>query len=154
MTPETYANNLIPLALRLVAAVHDEGPDAISGALTAIAALPTPNGTDPNLALTVTLAAMIDPTKSATQLLDWTRNLAGALPTDLEPTGNPLAIEMGLAGVLPAHALTDPEAAEVVRILVERGWAQNVIRDHMQAENKDVIRWAGTARQRIRRGVA
>ncbi|WP_285751960.1 hypothetical protein [Lentzea sp. NBRC 105346] len=154
MDPEQYLDALVPLALRLVVAVHDEGPDATTAALTAINALPQPdNGVHPATALIVTLAAMVDPRRSHADLLGWVRKLDPIPPPDY-PVGNTLLIELGISGAVPAAALTDDEAAQVAAALVDRGWAENEIRDHMRAEWADIRRWVAAARQRNRRKAA
>lgn len=60
------AEALVPVAARLVAVVHDEGPDAVTAALAAVPA----GRLD---ALCVVLAAMVDPDGRPSELLAWTR---------------------------------------------------------------------------------
>lgn len=76
---EQYADRLIHRAMRIVAAVHDEGPDAVYAAICHALSLKPPDGTDPVTALAVTLAAMVDPTKTASELFLWTLPVSGEL---------------------------------------------------------------------------
>ncbi|SER95848.1 hypothetical protein SAMN05216188_11886 [Lentzea xinjiangensis] len=144
MDRATYLDNLVPLAVRLVCAVHDEGPAATTAALDAIAALDAPDDVHPWTALAVTLAAMSDPNRGTEDTLGWVRHLdpgTDALPIPHQNINTRLAIELALAGNLPAHALTNDEGAEVVRILLERGWPENEIRDHLDGEPALIHRW-------------
>lgn len=150
---ETYLENLVPLLARLVAAVHDEGPAAIINALIACRALPAPHDINPADTIPIILAAMVDPTRRPSDLLAWTTALLGHnnLP---EPGPNDVAIAMGVAGLLPAHALTDDERAAVVDELLRRGWTQADIRDHLQAEARDAEQWVRASRARTKRAAA
>ncbi|MBP2331265.1 hypothetical protein JOF56_011650 [Kibdelosporangium banguiense] len=151
-TPEQYADDLSHLAMRLVAAVHDEGPDDIRSAIASFFTIPTPDGISPIVAAMTTLAAMVPPKTSRTDLLGWAERL---IPTDSPPMPiediNALAVEMGLSGRLPAHALADDEVRQVVRELITRGWSEPDIAEHLEAERHDVRRWASTERARMRR---
>lgn len=148
MDRETYFEHLIPLALHLVTVVHDEGPDAIHGALAAIHAIPAPDNADPNTTITILLAAMVNPNQNVGELLDWTRKL---LPDQIpgDPAPNPLAVEMGVSGVLPAHALSKPEMHQVVKILLDRGDGTPQILDHLpDADPADIRRTIANIRAR------
>lgn len=59
------AEQLVPVAARLVACVHDEGPQAVAAALASV-----PDGRLD--ALAVVLAAMVDPDARPSELLAWT----------------------------------------------------------------------------------
>ena len=144
MDRETYTETLIPLAMRLVATVHDEGPDDIAGALAAIHAIPPPDGTDPSTTLAVLLAAMVNPARTTIELLGWTQGLTPGASANL--TANPLAVEMALAGVLPARALNPAEIHTAVTMLIDRGYSEADLRQHLQADYADVRRWASRAR--------
>lgn len=157
MTPEQYTETLIPLCMRLVATVHDEGPDAVAGVLAAIRALPAPDGVDPADAVAVVLAAAINPNLTANALWGWIR-LAGDPNTTpaTVPTGhaaNALAIEMGLSGALPLHALAESEQAVVIdTLVVTRRWSINAIAAHLDAEPAEVHRIRHNSKRRTNRG--
>lgn len=145
-----YADALVPLAARLVGAVHDEGPEATAEALAAVRALPAPDGVNPDDALAATLAAMVDPTRSPRELLAWTETLdegAVALHPEPEPRCNPLAVEMALSGRLPLHALADHEARQVVLQLRARDWPVESIAEHLDTDPASVRRFANTRRK-------
>jgi hypothetical protein len=150
---ETYLDTLAPLVARLIGAVHDEGPDAITGALIACRALPAPHEINPADAIPVMLAAMVDPTRRPSELLAWTADLIGRGTTG-DPAANDLAVEMALAGKLPAHALNQPEIDAVIDELLRRGWTQPDIRDHLQAEARDADAWVRASRARAKRATA
>jgi hypothetical protein len=64
------AEELVPLAARLVVAVRDEGPDAVADVLAAVPV--RPGETLPAWdALAVILAGMVDPARTMRQLLGW-----------------------------------------------------------------------------------
>ena len=78
MTPDDLgdlAETMVPVAQRLVGAVHDDGPGEVARALA---------GRSPQelYALIVVLAGMVDPNRTPSELLAWT-NFA-ALPTRQE----------------------------------------------------------------------
>lgn len=73
---ETYANQLIHPAMRIVGAVHYETHQYITDAIADAVQLQPPADTDPVMALVVTLAAMVDPTRTASELLNWTLGAA------------------------------------------------------------------------------
>lgn len=157
MDRATYLDNLVPLAARLVCAVHDEGPDATTAALDAISKLDAPNNIHPWTALAITLAAMADPNRSTEQTLGWVRKLDpgnDALPLTQPNINTTLAIELALAGNLPAIALTNDEGAAVVRELLNRGWPENEIRQHLDGEPALIHRWAVRAYNARRREAA
>jgi hypothetical protein len=62
------AEALVPIAARLVATVHDEGPRAVAKLLRKV-----PDGRHD--ALAVVLAAMVNPNRSPRELLAWTESL-------------------------------------------------------------------------------
>lgn len=66
-----YAEKLLHLSARIVGAVHDEGPDAISRAIDLALIEPAPDGVDPVQALVTVLAAQVDPDKRFSQSLAW-----------------------------------------------------------------------------------
>lgn len=137
-TTEQYLENLVPLAARLIAAIHDEGPADAHGALIACRALPCPPTIDPHTALAFVLAAAVDPERPLSDLLAWTTTLAGHTTTPA-PEANPLAVEMGITGALPAHALNAPELEAVVLALYDRGWTEPDIRHHLPDADRDTI---------------
>lgn len=141
-----YLETLAPLAVRLVCAVHDEGPASTTATLAAIAALPRPENIDPMTALAVILAAMVDPERSVDDTLGWVRNLdhdsnpAAAITAADERAS--LFVELALAGKVPARALANDEGAEVVRHLKDRGWREDQIREHLDDPQGDLVhRW-------------
>lgn len=140
-TREDYAAQLVPLAVRLVAAVHDEGPNAVRKALDRARALPAPaDGTRVDDALPVILAAMVDPNRSPGKLLGWTRQLdrGSAELLVARPQLNPAAVELALAGRLPRQALNRNEVTEVERILGRRGWTAAQVDAHLDTDPADV----------------
>jgi hypothetical protein len=66
MTDDTVSSTLIPLAAELIGVVRDYGPDDVAAVLARV-----PEGRHD--ALAVVLAAMVDPDKTPSQLLAWTR---------------------------------------------------------------------------------
>lgn len=149
-TPAQYLDNLAPLVARLIGAVHDEGPDAINGALIACRALPAPHEINPDSAIPIMLAAMVDPTRRPSDLLAWTADLVGRTNTT-PTTPNPLAVEMSLSGLLPAHALNQAERDAVIDELLRRGWTTPDIRDHLDADARDTDLWVRASRARTKR---
>ncbi|MCA1195110.1 hypothetical protein [Saccharopolyspora sp. 6V] len=150
-TMQRYAASLATIAARLVGAVHDDGPDERDRVLTDARALPAPPGVDPAAALAVTLAAMVDPTRTAGELLAWCAALDGGA-ADLHPAPVPLArpalVEHCLAGRLPIHALAEHEARRVIRIEVDRGRTDAEIADRHHAADPTRLRhWLTVARR-------
>lgn len=73
ITTPQYMAILSDLAMRFVAAIHSEGPDAASEVLESVYAVPRPPGVVASRALSTILAAMVDPTRTKSELLDWVR---------------------------------------------------------------------------------
>lgn len=73
---ERYADELINRAMRIVGAVHSDSPEVVRSMISEALSVPAPPGTDPVMALAVTLAAMVDHDKQASELLRWTKPLA------------------------------------------------------------------------------
>lgn len=71
MTREEYAEHLLHLSARIVGAVHDEGPEAISRAIDRALIVEAPSGVDPVQALVTVLAAQVDDTRRHSQSLAW-----------------------------------------------------------------------------------
>lgn len=67
MTSDLLAEHLVPIAARLVGTVRDEGADAVADLLREV-----PGGRFD--ALSVVLAAMVDPDRTPRELLAWTVN--------------------------------------------------------------------------------
>lgn len=109
MSTEDYADRLVHRAMRIVATVHDEGPDAVLAAINHALSLTPPPDVEPVTALTVTLAAMIDPTKTASALLLWTLPVGGELQR-LRNAGvnNNVAAVLAKQAQLPAKAAVAP----------------------------------------------
>ena len=148
MNRRAYAQNLAYLAAQFVGRVHDDSPEAIRQGLVAMRAATPPAGIDVDDAIAVTLAAMVDPERTPRDLIAWTTRLDGNLG-DLYPgrqrvyRANPLAVAMGVQGVLPACALNPAEQVEVVHTLRGR-MSTEQIADHLDVEPHEVRRWAGT----------
>lgn len=73
---DQYNDNLINHAMLIVGAVHGDGPDVTKAAISRALAVPAPVGVDPVEALVVTLAAMVDADRQASDLLAWTQPIA------------------------------------------------------------------------------
>src|SRR5688500_9688161 len=148
MNRRAYAQNLAYLAGRLVACVHDESPEDIRSALTALRAALSPPGVRVDDAIAITLAAMVDPSATTRQLESWITRLDGHLG-DLYPGRNPvcpvnkLAVEMGVRGTLPAASLNAAERVEVVHRL-RKHLSTEQIAAHLDAEPHEVRQWAST----------
>lgn len=145
-----YANQLTNLALQLVAAVHDDGPQAVQAALTAARKLPAPRGIDPYDALTITLAALINPNARRSELLTHLGHDIAHLYPNHRPGPeayrcNAIAVEMALRGRLPACALNPAELVRVTAILASEGLDADDIADHLDATARDIHEW--TTRQ-------
>ncbi|GAB3471884.1 hypothetical protein [Actinophytocola sediminis] len=152
MTPDQYADALQPLCMRLIATVHDEGPDAVAGALAAIRALPAPQGIQPADAVAVILAAAVRPDATRHQLWGWTDQLGAGATVPTGHTANALAREMALAGTLPLSALTPAEAADVIDTLIgHRGWTIDATAAHLDTEPANVARIRHNQRRRHNR---
>lgn len=159
MDRATYLDTLVPLAIWLIAVVHDEGPDATTAVLDAVHALPAPDDLDPMTALAITLAAIADPNRGTETALGWVRDLdPGTPPATAADERASLFVELALAGRVPARSLADAEGAETVRQLMQRGWPINEIRAHLDdPEGLYVKPWADreyAARQRARKNGA
>lgn len=150
MTPQQYAEDLLPLTMRLIAAVHDDGPNAIAEAFAAIRALPAPERVDPDDALAVALAAAVDPTRTRGELWGWTNTLTAGpgnlIPTT--PTSNPVAVELGITGRLSWIGLTPPERDHVVDVLHRRDWPTDAIAAHLDTTADEIRRVRTNARGR------
>jgi hypothetical protein len=142
---------LVPLAALYVAAIHDDGPTGARNVLDALYAIPAPPGVDPDWALATILAAMVDPDRTVTAQLAWTRSVAvyDDNPTGHIPPVNPFAVELALSGWMKAHQLTDDHArAAATELAIHRGWTRDQIAHHLEADPADVHRWVNTARVR------
>jgi len=138
-----YASALINHAARIVAAVHDDGPDELVKAIRAALTVPHPADVDPIVALITTLGAMVDPSKRTSELLAWVRRFAGLAP--LYPTGattptlqpSPTSVRCDSLRVERAveHGatgdLTDLERDRAVWILTHRQWDTDRIAAHL-----------------------
>lgn len=148
MNRRDYSQNLAYLAAQFVACVHEDSPEEIQAALTAMRAAIPPPGVRVDDAIAITLAAMVSPDRTTNELLRWKTRLDGNLG-DLYPGRppvyrvNPLAVEMGVQGVLPACALNPAERVEVVHAMRGR-MSTEQIAAHLDAEPHEVRRWAGT----------
>jgi DNA-binding CsgD family transcriptional regulator len=147
-TKERYAEALLPLATQMVEAVHDGGPDGLLDIVQQARALPAPDGVDPDIALAVILAAMVDPTQGLERLLGWTRRLAEVRMTVL-PGGqaiDEIAVEQAIAGRLAARKLTAAELDEAVRILTRSGASAAEIARRCRCSPRTVHRLRATYR--------
>lgn len=146
VTPADYAEALVPLAMRLAATVHDEGPDAVRGVLHAIRLEPRPDGVDPWQALAVVLAGMVDPDRTASELLAWTEAIPDGDARNevlVPPPGDidPIAVERGVDGDIDPERLRPMERAEVVRVLTRRGLSITEIAERTAMTTSTVHRW-------------
>jgi hypothetical protein len=71
MDREGYAQALVPWATRLVGAVRDEGPAAVRAVFDAVYRVSAPSDVAPAEVLAVLLAAMVDDSRPAVELLAW-----------------------------------------------------------------------------------
>lgn len=147
---EHYAEDIATLAMRLVIAVHDEGPQDILDTITAAHRLTPPHNTNPTVALAVALAAMVDPDASITGLLEWTHNL-DPNPTAATNQPNALGHELALAGKLPLTALDHEPQLAVVDELLHRGWTTRDIADHTSSDESIIAVRANTLAARRHR---
>lgn len=116
----TYMERLIPRIARVIAAVHDDGPDELRRALDAARALPAPPGVYPDDAIAVILAAACDPDRSLVDALAWvTAPAARHHLVRCDPARVERAVRHGAA----AGPLTPVERDRVVWILHQLGWA-------------------------------
>lgn len=106
------ADALVCTAGRLVATVHDEGPDAVARVLADV-----PEGRCDGLA--VVLAAMVDPERSLAELLAWT--LDGPVES-LEKRRN--------------KGSTDPRTCHVCGRMVRAGNLARHLRSHQRDEQQ------------------
>ena len=72
---EDLAEAMVPFAMRMVGAVHDDGPGAVTEVLSEVHPDNLP-------ALVVVLAAMVDPTKTPGYLLRWLNDGPALFDTD------------------------------------------------------------------------
>lgn len=115
-SPEQYAETLTLAAMRLIAAVHHDGPTEVAEAIHAAHDLPAPAGVDPAAAFAAVLAAAIPSNRTRTQLWGWTLgNPRPGLPTGAQ--AHDFAVTQCIAGVLPLHALSPAEQEDVVAAL-------------------------------------
>ncbi|MCO1575004.1 helix-turn-helix domain-containing protein [Crossiella sp. SN42] len=153
-----YATQMVPLAARIVAAVHDDGPDELREALGRALAVTPAAGVDPYVTLTVILAAMVDPARSPQQLLAWTGPLGGVDAVTPPPPStvdigadrarlDPRVVEFCVDGLIPASRLRPRERAEAVRILSERGFQVPEIAGKLGVTIRTVQRLRAAARQ-------
>lgn len=134
MTQDQYCDTLTLIAMRLVAAVRDEGPQDVAEAIAAAMALPAPPGINPTVAFAVTLAAAIPADRTRTQLWGWTLGIPGAAALPTGHAAKRFAVEMALRGHLPLSALSADEQTRVVRILAQRKWPSAMIAARLDAD--------------------
>lgn len=142
---KAYAAVLTALAARVVSAVHAHGPAGVAAALIEARALTAPRGVDPDGALAVVLAAMVDPARKVEDLTAWTACLDGGAAYLLPELPryyrcNEQAVGMALAGTLPACALNPLELADVLTVLSQHMSVEEIA-VHLRADVWDVRRW-------------
>jgi hypothetical protein len=79
---ELYAEQLLHLSARIVGAVHDEGPEAVSKAIDRALIVEAPAGVYPFQALVTILAAQVNadlPTSVTLRWIQWRGQVAEAL---------------------------------------------------------------------------
>jgi len=82
VTSEEYAEQLLHLSARIVGAVHDEGPDAVSQAIDRALIVEAPAGVDPVQALVTVLAAQVNadlPSSVTLRWIGWREQVADVL---------------------------------------------------------------------------
>lgn len=151
VTPADYAEALVPYAMRLVATVHDEGPDAVRDVLAEVRLEPGLDQVDPWQALAVVLAGMVDPEKKASELLGWTKSIpdGDTTPVTALPQASKVdkvAVERCCSGRLDASQLRPVERIEVVRILTGCGLSLSEITARTGMNRRTVSRWRTVAR--------
>lgn len=142
---DQYAETLVPLAMRLVGAVRDEGPETVHAILHAVRTRPAPEGVDPIEALAIVLAAAVDPEKPASELLGWTENIESPGPTrtDIDAEGvRGIMVDLAVDGHLKAASLTEEECREAVVLLMANGWGHAQIADLLECDRALVHKWA------------
>jgi hypothetical protein len=159
VTREEYAEALLPLVMRLVGAVREEGPGTIRAVLNAVRATPAPDGGDPMEALAVVLAAAVDPEKPVSELLGWVDTLKAPGPADRDVTAEGVrAVMVGLAidGLVKAVSLTEEECREAAALLMEQErWGPSRIAQHLECDKALIERWTNREyRRRQRRRAA
>ena len=71
MNHAEYAEHLLHLSARIVGAVHDEGPEAVSKAIDHALIVEAPAGIDPVQALVTVLAAQVNADLPSSVTLRW-----------------------------------------------------------------------------------
>ncbi|ACU39381.1 hypothetical protein [Actinosynnema mirum] len=141
-----YVDQLVHLAARLAASVHDRDENEIRATLATCRSLVPPRGVDGEDALLIALAAMVDPAQSIRELVAWTAADGGLLALlPARPVSypiNPAAVEMAVQGELPAAALNPVELAEVVLTLTRDGRTVEQIAHLLDTEPREIRRWA------------
>ena len=131
---EALAESLVPVAARLVATVRDYGPDDVAAILAEV-----PDGRHD--ALAVVLAAMVNPNRSARELLAW---------VDKPPPSRPFTpSHLSIAG-LSAEALgrRAERRAEVAR-LSALGFSVPQIAERVGITTRSVVRHRAAIRAAV-----
>ena len=150
MNRASYIDALIPLVMVLAGAVRDDGPTEVCGALSAIKALPMPEGVDLFDACAIVATAAIDVDKTPSEL--WGRaDKFTAYPDSGDPVENPFAREMALAGHLPGKALDTQDRIAVVGELMNRGMRRDALAEHLSCDPAQATRWMNAVYVRRKR---
>lgn len=156
-TMPTYVDRLVPALLGIVAAVHDEGPESVRAQVMRARRLVTPRGVDVFEAVVVGLAAMVDPTKSAAELLGRVDALVPE-PASVgsgrshKPVFRPLLVQAVLDGSAGFSALRGRERGVVVLAWQEAGVSsREIARRTGQREVRQVRRMVARAAGRGQR---
>jgi DNA-binding NarL/FixJ family response regulator len=141
-----YAARLIPHAERIVAAVHDDGPDALLDAIRDAVDLPHPGEVDPFVALCTVLAAMVNPATTTSQRLGWVTafDVPEARPP-VHSTG-PVGEHLTLHRTGIYHDLKPADRIRVVAELTAKGLTAEAIATQLRTTARTINRARARAR--------
>lgn len=135
-----YAARLVPHAERIVAAVHDDGPDELLDAIRDAVDLSHPGEVDPFVALVTVLAAMVNPHTTRRQRLGWV--LAFDTPAARPPVHStgPTSDHLTLHRTGVYHDLSAADRVRVVAELTAKGLSTEIIADQLGTTPRTINR--------------